>query len=55
LSPPIAKHLSLYVEILGVLAEVSLMLWPLVMGWNVPHWKERTKAAQTGMGSSVPG
>lgn len=44
LSPPIAKHLSLYIEILGVLAEVSLMLWLLVMGVNVPRWKEQASS-----------
>ena len=44
LSPPIAKHLSLYIEILGVLAEVSLMLWLLVMGVNVTRWKEQASA-----------
>jgi Domain of unknown function (DUF4386) len=43
LSPPLAKHLSLYIEILGVLAEGLLMLWLLVKGVNVSRWKEQAK------------
>jgi hypothetical protein len=41
LSPPLAKYLSLYLEILGVLAEGLLMLWLLVKGVNVQRWKEQ--------------
>jgi len=41
LSPPIAKPMSLYIEILGILAEASLMLWLLVMGVNLPRWMEQ--------------
>jgi hypothetical protein len=40
LSPPLAKDLSLYIEILGVLAEGLPMLWLLVKGVNVQRWKE---------------
>jgi hypothetical protein len=32
LSPPFANHLSPYNLVLGFLAELSLMLWLLVMG-----------------------
>jgi hypothetical protein len=32
LSPPLANYLSRYVQVFGFLAEVSLMLWLLVMG-----------------------
>ena len=38
---PFAKHLSTYLEILGFLAEASLMLWLIVKGVNVQRWKER--------------
>jgi len=41
LSPPVEKHFSVYIEALGILAEASLMLWLIVMGVNVPHWKEQ--------------
>jgi Domain of unknown function (DUF4386) len=44
LSAPIAKSLSLYIEVLGILAEASLMLWLLVMGVNVQRWKEQAQA-----------
>jgi hypothetical protein len=43
LAPPIAKYLSLYIEILGILAEASLMLWLLVMGVNIQRWKEQAR------------
>src|SRR5450755_3858772 len=45
LSPLIAKYLSLYIEVLGILAEASLMLWLLVMGVNLQRWKEQASAA----------
>jgi Domain of unknown function (DUF4386) len=45
LSPSPAKHLSLYIMILGVLAEGLLMLWLLVKGVNVQRWKEQASAA----------
>jgi Domain of unknown function (DUF4386) len=45
LFPPVAKHLSLYIEILGILAEASLMLWLLLIGVNVPRWKKLADAA----------
>ncbi len=32
LSPPLANHLSRYIQVFGFLAEVSLMLWLLVRG-----------------------
>jgi hypothetical protein len=32
LSPPLANYLSRYIQVFGFLAEVSLMLWLLVMG-----------------------
>jgi len=46
MSPPIARDLSLCIEVLGVVAEATLMLWLLVMGVNVRQWKEQTIAAE---------
>lgn len=40
LSPPLEDQLSSYIEVPGVLAEGSLMLWLLVMGVNVTKWEE---------------
>jgi hypothetical protein len=45
LSPPLANYLSPYNLVLGFLAELSLMLWLLVMGVNVQRWKEQASAA----------
>jgi hypothetical protein len=42
---PLGKHLTTYVEVLGVLAEGSLMLWLVVKGVNVQRWKEQAGAA----------
>ena len=44
LSPPLAKHLSPYNLVLGLLGQESVMLWLLVMGVNVQKWKEQAKA-----------
>lgn len=48
LAPPVADHLSLYIEGLGILAEVLLMLWLLVFGVNPQRWKEQAGAAGDG-------
>src|SRR6266704_2371516 len=45
LSPPLANYLRPYILVLGVLAELALMLWLLVMGVNVQRWKEQASAA----------
>jgi hypothetical protein len=45
LSPPVAHALTLYIEVLGIFAEASLMLWLIVMGVNVQRWKEQSSAA----------
>jgi hypothetical protein len=45
LSPPLADYLSPYILVLGFLAELSLCLWLLVIGVNVPQWKEQASAA----------
>jgi hypothetical protein len=47
LSPPLANHLSIYIKVLGILAEGALMLWLLVLGVNVQRWKEQARAAGT--------
>jgi hypothetical protein len=46
LLPAVARHLSIYIEGLGILAEVSLMLWLLVMGVNVQRWKQQASSAR---------
>jgi hypothetical protein len=38
---PLGNYLSLYIKILGILAEASLMLWLIVMGVNARRWKEQ--------------
>jgi hypothetical protein len=43
LLPPFANHLSTPIEVLGVLAEASLMLWLLVIGVNTQRWAERIR------------
>jgi Domain of unknown function (DUF4386) len=45
LSPPLANYLFPYILVLGFLAELTLMLWLLVMGVNVQRWKEQASAA----------
>jgi hypothetical protein len=45
LSPPLANHLSPYNLVLGFLAELSLMLWLLVLGVNVQRWNEQSSAS----------
>jgi hypothetical protein len=41
LSPELLKHMGTYIEILGIVAEGSLMLWLLVMGVNVQRWNDQ--------------
>jgi hypothetical protein len=38
---PLGKYLTLYIEILGILAEALLMLWLMVKGVNIQKWKEQ--------------
>jgi hypothetical protein len=45
LAPPLANALLTYLEVLGVLGEVPLMLWLLVMGVNAERWKEQASAS----------
>ena len=46
LSPELVKHITTYIEIIGIGAEGSLMLWLLVMGVDVQRWNEQAAAAQ---------
>jgi hypothetical protein len=45
LSPPIANQLLTYLEVLGVLGELPLMLWLVVVGVNTQRWIQRASAA----------
>lgn len=45
LSPTVGHFLSTYIEVLGIFAEASLMLWLVVMGVNVQRWREQACAA----------
>lgn len=47
LLPPLAHDLSPYIQVLGILAEVSLMLWLLFIGVNAQRWNERASTAWT--------
>jgi Domain of unknown function (DUF4386) len=40
LSPPVVKHLSVELEVLGFVAEASLMLWLLVRGVDGQRWTQ---------------
>lgn len=51
LFPAVAHPLALYIKVLGIFAEASLMLWLVVMGVNVQRWNEQSSAAQTPMPS----
>jgi hypothetical protein len=44
LSPALADHLFPYILIPSFIGELSLCLWLLVMGVNVPKWKEKATA-----------
>ena len=37
---PLENYLSVYIKILGIFAEGSLMLWLIVMGVYIKQWKE---------------
>jgi hypothetical protein len=45
LFPTVAHSLTLYIEVFGIFAETSLMLWLLVMGVDVQRWKEQAGAS----------
>jgi hypothetical protein len=41
--PPLADHLFSYIAVVGIIAEVSLMLWLLVMGVKAERWREQAE------------
>lgn len=45
--PPLAKQLSPYVLLPGVIGEGSLTLWLLLRGVNAERWKEQATAARS--------
>jgi uncharacterized protein YhhL (DUF1145 family) len=47
LSPPLASHLFTFLAGLGILAELPLMLWLLVIGVDVQRWNEQAGVAST--------
>jgi hypothetical protein len=52
LLPAVPHYLSIAIEVLGFLAELSLCLWLLVMGVNVERWKQLASAARSSDGAS---
>lgn len=44
--PPLANYVLIYIEVLGIIAELVLMLWLLVRGVDHRRWKERASAAE---------
>jgi hypothetical protein len=46
LVPAVALHLTIYIEVLGIFAEASLMLWLIVKGVNAQQWNEQAIAAR---------
>jgi hypothetical protein len=46
LSPPLAKYLSPYIFVPGIIGEGALTLWLLVMGLNEQRWKEQAAELQ---------
>jgi hypothetical protein len=44
---PLASYLTTYIDVLGFLAEASLMLWLLVAGVNVPRWNAQAATSGT--------
>lgn len=55
LSPPVVTHLSMELEILGFLAEFSLMLWLLVRGVDGQRWTQLAHRAAVPAGTGPAG
>lgn len=47
-APRFAAHLFPYIQMPSGVAELSLCLWLLVIGVNVPRWKQRASVAEDG-------
>jgi len=45
LSPPIAGHMAPYIFVPGILGELSLTLWLIIMGVNAQRWNEQASAS----------
>ena len=45
LYPPLGNQLFLYILLIGLLGSASQILWLLVMGVNVPRWREQAGTA----------
>jgi hypothetical protein len=43
---PLVKYLSIDLKVLGLVAEMSLMLWLIVKGVNVRQWNEQASATR---------
>ena len=52
LLPAVPHYLSIAIEVLGFLAELSLCLWLLVMGVSVERWKEQDSAERSSHAAS---
>jgi hypothetical protein len=52
LSNPLVNHLSPYNLASGLLGDVAVFLWLLVMGVNVQRWKEQASAGRSSDGRS---
>lgn len=53
LAPPLATSLSPSIQVLGFLAEFSLMLWLLVLGVNTGRWEAQAVLARLPDGTSM--
>lgn len=49
--PPLANSLLTYLEILGILGELPLMLWLLVIGVNAQRWQDQASRAAASRGN----
>jgi hypothetical protein len=55
LSPPVVRHLSVELEILGFVAEFSLMLWLLVRGVDGQRWTQLANRTAVPAGAESAG
>jgi hypothetical protein len=55
LSPPLANSLAPFNMLPGGIGELSLTLWLLIRGLNVPRWREQASAAAAAGNYEAPG
>jgi Domain of unknown function (DUF4386) len=48
---PLGHPLARYLMVLGFVAEAALMLWLIIRGVDVEHWKEQSSAAENKEGA----